>query len=325
MAASNPSHATRNLARLRLGIDLGGTKIEIVALDRDGGERFRRRVPTPQGDYEATLAAIAAPGRRRRAARSARTGVRVGIGTPGSLSRATGLLARRELGLPQRPADSSADLEALLGRDGPDHATTPTASRCRRRTDGAGRGRARRVRRRSSAPAWARASWSTGSVLDGPQRALPASGATIRCRGRATTSVPGSRASAGGAAASRRSLSGPGSRARPSRARPARVADRARSSRDARARRRRVRRDARALRGAPRARARARDQHPRSRRDRAGRRDVEHRSAVRARAAAVGRVGILRSRRHAARAGTCTATRAACAARRGCGRSMGAG
>jgi len=33
---------------MRLGIDLGGTKIEIVALDASGGERFRHRVPTPQ-------------------------------------------------------------------------------------------------------------------------------------------------------------------------------------------------------------------------------------------------------------------------------------
>ncbi|MEO8508738.1 MAG: ROK family protein, partial [Betaproteobacteria bacterium] len=45
--------------RIRLGIDLGGTKIEIIALDGDGAERLRRRVPTPQGDYDGTLAAIA--------------------------------------------------------------------------------------------------------------------------------------------------------------------------------------------------------------------------------------------------------------------------
>ena len=45
---------------MRLGVDLGGTKIEIVALDDDGRERWRARVPTPQGDYEATLDAIAA-------------------------------------------------------------------------------------------------------------------------------------------------------------------------------------------------------------------------------------------------------------------------
>ena len=42
---------------LRLGIDLGGTKIEIIAL-LDGQECLRRRVPTPKGDYDGTLLAI---------------------------------------------------------------------------------------------------------------------------------------------------------------------------------------------------------------------------------------------------------------------------
>ena len=79
--------------RTRLGIDLGGTKIEIVALDPAGGERLRRRVPTPQGDYAAILAAVAGlvAGAERElgVAPGAAT---VGIGTPGSISRATGLL-----------------------------------------------------------------------------------------------------------------------------------------------------------------------------------------------------------------------------------------
>ena len=44
---------------LRLGIDLGGTKIEIIALGLDGRELLRQRCPTPSGDYAATLAAIA--------------------------------------------------------------------------------------------------------------------------------------------------------------------------------------------------------------------------------------------------------------------------
>ena len=43
---------------MRIGVDLGGTKTEIVAIDAQGAERFRRRVATPQGDYEATLATI---------------------------------------------------------------------------------------------------------------------------------------------------------------------------------------------------------------------------------------------------------------------------
>ena len=44
--------------RFRFGIDLGGSKIEIVALDSEGRELLRRRVPTPQGDYPATLRAL---------------------------------------------------------------------------------------------------------------------------------------------------------------------------------------------------------------------------------------------------------------------------
>ena len=45
---------------LRLGIDLGGTKIEIIALDGAGNELLRQRVPTPQGDYQGTIGTIAA-------------------------------------------------------------------------------------------------------------------------------------------------------------------------------------------------------------------------------------------------------------------------
>jgi fructokinase len=44
---------------LRIGVDLGGTKIELVALGDDGGQRFRRRVATPRNDYVATITAIA--------------------------------------------------------------------------------------------------------------------------------------------------------------------------------------------------------------------------------------------------------------------------
>lgn len=43
---------------MRLGIDLGGTKIEIIALDNDGETLLRKRIKTPQGDYKGTLQAI---------------------------------------------------------------------------------------------------------------------------------------------------------------------------------------------------------------------------------------------------------------------------
>ena len=75
---------------LRFGIDLGGTKIEVVVLDDMGAELYRERVATPQGDYHATLNAIAeliTSAEQKLTARGS-----VGIGTPGAISRATGRL-----------------------------------------------------------------------------------------------------------------------------------------------------------------------------------------------------------------------------------------
>ncbi|MBK7743538.1 MAG: ROK family protein [Betaproteobacteria bacterium] len=98
----------------RLGIDLGGTKIEIVALDAQGRELLRRRVPTPQGDYAATVAAVAA----LVAGVELELGGRgsVGIGTPGSISRATGLLrGSNSVCLNGRPFRQ--DLANALGRE----------------------------------------------------------------------------------------------------------------------------------------------------------------------------------------------------------------
>jgi fructokinase len=75
---------------LRIGVDLGGTKIEIVALARDGAQLFRRRVPTPVGDYRATLDAIEALVASAESA-CGRSGT-VGVGSPGAISPGTGLL-----------------------------------------------------------------------------------------------------------------------------------------------------------------------------------------------------------------------------------------
>src|SRR5215211_1095169 len=99
---------------LRLGIDLGGTKIEIVALDARGHELLRRRVPTPKEDYRRTLAAVA--GLVDGAERELGGRGTVGIGTPGSVSRATALLrGSNSVCLNGRPI--KRDLEALLERD----------------------------------------------------------------------------------------------------------------------------------------------------------------------------------------------------------------
>jgi len=99
---------------IRFGIDLGGTKTEIIALDAEGRELLRRRVATPSNDYAATLRQIADLVR----AGEAQLGTRgsVGIGTPGSLSIATGLLrGSNSVCLNGRPVKS--DLEALLERE----------------------------------------------------------------------------------------------------------------------------------------------------------------------------------------------------------------
>ena len=79
---------------MRLGIDLGGTKMSALALDAAGRVRARRRIETPRGDYAATLAAIGGlvqaieadllPPDAPRA--------RVGVGIPGTISPASGLV-----------------------------------------------------------------------------------------------------------------------------------------------------------------------------------------------------------------------------------------
>lgn len=98
---------------MRLGIDLGGTKIEIVALDDAGAERLRRRVPTPRGDYPATLQAIAGLVQDAEAELGQRGSL--GIGTPGAISRATGMLKNsNSTHLNGQPI--LQDLEALLQR-----------------------------------------------------------------------------------------------------------------------------------------------------------------------------------------------------------------
>ena len=98
----------------RFGIDLGGTKIEIVALDPDGAEQLRLRVDTPRGDYDATLVAIAALVQTAED-RLGMRGATVGIGIPGIESLATGLVKNaNSTWLIGRHL--SADVARLIGR-----------------------------------------------------------------------------------------------------------------------------------------------------------------------------------------------------------------
>ena len=97
---------------LRIGIDLGGTKIAGVALD---GSRAlaHARVPTPRDDYAATVEAVAGLVETLEA-RAGAHGT-VGVGIPGALSPATGLVKNaNSVWLIGRPLQ--ADLAARLGR-----------------------------------------------------------------------------------------------------------------------------------------------------------------------------------------------------------------
>ena len=71
-------------SKIRIGVDLGGTKIEFVALERDGHELHRHRVPTPRGDYDATVRAIK-DGVEQIERELHRSGT-VGVGIPGTIS-----------------------------------------------------------------------------------------------------------------------------------------------------------------------------------------------------------------------------------------------
>jgi len=98
---------------VRIGVDLGGTKIEIVALDRDGRELLRRRIATPHGHYAATVEAVATL--VEEAERAAGQRATVGVGTPGSASPATGLI-RNANSVCLNGHALQADLTARLGR-----------------------------------------------------------------------------------------------------------------------------------------------------------------------------------------------------------------
>jgi fructokinase len=115
---------------MRIGVDLGGTKIEAMALD-GAREVLRRRVPTPRGDYGATIAALAA------LVREMGQGT-VGVGIPGTLSRLTGLVKNANstwlIGKPlKQDLESALQREVRLENDANCFALSEA-------TDGAGKG-----------------------------------------------------------------------------------------------------------------------------------------------------------------------------------------
>ncbi len=99
---------------MRIGVDVGGTKIEAIALDAHGGELLRRRIPTPRHDYDATVQAVA--GLVRAVERETGRRGTVGIGMPGAISPVTGLVKNaNSTWLNGRPFDR--DLARALGRE----------------------------------------------------------------------------------------------------------------------------------------------------------------------------------------------------------------
>ncbi|GIR04214.1 MAG: hypothetical protein CM15mP14_4320 [Rhodospirillaceae bacterium] len=102
------------ISPFRTGIDLGGTKIEAIVLDRNGAEVFRHRIIAPQGNYNDTIEAIAYLVNRADNEVSALT--KLGIGIPGSLSPRTNLVRNANstwlIGKPLKQ-----DLEKILKRD----------------------------------------------------------------------------------------------------------------------------------------------------------------------------------------------------------------
>jgi len=99
---------------IRIGVDIGGSKMEIAAIDESGAELLRRRESAPRGGYAQAVEAIAQF--VLEAEREVGASCTVGIGTPGAVSRGSGVLknayASALNGKPVKP-----DLERLLGRE----------------------------------------------------------------------------------------------------------------------------------------------------------------------------------------------------------------
>src|SRR5882724_10196660 len=107
VSQANPGH-------VRIGVDLGGSKIAFVALERDGTELHRHRIATPRFDYDATVRAVAdaVEGIEKKLGRSAT----VGMGIPGTISTKTGLVKNaNSTWLNAQPFDK--DLSRALGRE----------------------------------------------------------------------------------------------------------------------------------------------------------------------------------------------------------------
>ena len=99
---------------MRIGVDLGGTKVEAIALDNTGAELRRVRVPTPRNDYQGTVNTIAELVRGLEAELGQQA--TVGVGIPGTIVQATGLVKNaNSIWLNGEPL--AQDLSAALQRE----------------------------------------------------------------------------------------------------------------------------------------------------------------------------------------------------------------
>ncbi|HYI88097.1 MAG TPA: ROK family protein [Burkholderiales bacterium] len=99
---------------IRLGVDVGGTKIEVAVLDAAGGELFRRRIATPRRGYDAALRALAE--HIRAADQEAGGGCTIGVGMPGLIDPESGVVANA-YNTPYNARPLKPDLEKILGRE----------------------------------------------------------------------------------------------------------------------------------------------------------------------------------------------------------------
>ena len=296
---------------LRLGIDLGGTKTEILALGLGGEVLWTRRIPSPQGSYRATLEALASLVAEADSVLDRRG--TVGIGIPGAISPATGLIKNaNSTWLIGQPLDRDLAERRWAGRSG--WRTTPTASRSPRRPTAPAPGAAS-VFGVILGTGVGGGSWSTAGCCAGRNAIAGEWGHNPlpwpRRRGAARAAL----------------LLRPARLHRDLAVRPRLRRDRRRRPHGAEASRRAAAGDAAAPGGAAtatstawRAALAARHQHARSRRDRAGRRPVQDRAALRRRAGALSAARLLRRLHDAAACRRSTAIPAACAAPPGCGR-----
>src|SRR5262249_55152272 len=136
-APSTFARVSCELAGMRIGIDLGGTKIEGIVLDEAGKEQARLRIPTPTGSYDETVHAVAYVVRKLES--TVGPACRVGIGHPGAISPTTGLIKNaNSTHLNDHPLDR--DLKRGLGREEVRLSNDANCFAVSEAADGAGRG-----------------------------------------------------------------------------------------------------------------------------------------------------------------------------------------